>query len=166
MRSRWLGGQAAAIQFSIVEQPMRLLLALIIPASLITGPTLGADVPGAQFYELTTQTTMPHLEENLRYATTTRRQCLTLAQLTMAFPILRHPALEGCSLRNEGRAPQQLTYQLVCEGGHGTTGSATWRLGEHRMRGTLDVKLGGKNMTFSQSITAVSIGRCSLEGAR
>src|SRR5262249_38361030 len=114
----------------------------------------------SRFYELTTETSMPHLEENLRYATTTRRQCLTLAQLTTAFPILHHPALTGCTLENQTRVSTNLSYQLVCSGGHGTTGMATWRLDEHSMRGTLDVKLGGKNMTFFQRITAIPLGRC------
>jgi|SRR5882724_6672198 len=124
-------------------------------------PVRGRDEVPPQLYELTTETVMPHLEENLRYANTTRRQCLALPQLMSAFPILRHPALEGCKLESERREPQALSYQLVCAGGHGTTGSAVWHLGEHRIRGTLDVKLGGKNMTFSQRITAIPLGKCS-----
>ena len=138
----------------------------LLPLILIATSVRGSDAGAPQFYELTTQTTMPHLEENLRYATTTKRQCLTWPQLVTSFPILRHPALAGCSLKNEIRDPVKATYQLICEGGHGTTGAAIWRLGEHRVRGTLDVRLGGKNMTFSQSITAVPIGSCALEGER
>ena len=128
---------------------------------VVVAPLHGFDAAPRQLYELTTETGMPHLEENLRYANTTRRQCLVLSQLTSAFPILRHPALEGCKLENELRQPQSLSYQLVCVGGHGTTGSAVWHLGEHRIRGTLDVKLGGKNMTFFQRITAIPLGKCS-----
>lgn len=127
---------------------------------VVMAPVGGSDAAPPQLYELTTETGMPHLEENLRYANTTRRQCLALSQLTIAFPILRHPALEGCKLENELRQPQSLSYQLVCVGGHGTTGSAVWHLGEHRIRGTLDVKLGGKNMTFFQRITAIPLGKC------
>jgi hypothetical protein len=132
------------------------LLLVVVMASV-----RGSDAAPPQLYELTTETSMPHLEENLRYANTTRRQCLALSQLTTAFPILRHPALGGCKLANELRQPQSLSYQLVCTGGHGTTGSALWSLGEHRIRGTLDVKLGGKNMPFFQRITAVPLGKCS-----
>jgi hypothetical protein len=143
-RSRWWLGSIAST----------LLVAVMVPVH-------GVDAPSPQLYELTTETSMPHLEENLRYANTTRRQCLALSQLTSAFPILRHPALEGCKLENELRQPQSLSYQLVCTGGHGTTGSAIWHLDEHRIRGTLDVKLGGKNMTFFQRITAIPLGNCS-----
>src|SRR5205085_11529523 len=66
------------------------------------------------------------------------------------------PILDG-----ERHQPQTLSYQLVCAGGHGTTGSAIWSLGERRFRGTLDVKLGGKNMTFFQRITAIPLDRKS-----
>jgi hypothetical protein len=135
-------------------------IALLMPLVVIA-PVHGSDAAPPQLYELTTETSMPHLEENLRYANTTRRQCLAMSQLTTAFPILQHPALEGCKLENEQLLPQSLSYQLVCTGGHGTTGSAIWHLGEHRIRGTLDVKLGGKNMTFFQRITAIPLGKCS-----
>jgi hypothetical protein len=130
-------------------------------AVVAMAPVGGFDAARPHLYELTTETGMPHLEENLRYANTTRRQCLALSELTTAFPILGHPALEGCKLESELRQPQTLSYQLVCAGGHGTTGTAIWHLGEHRIRGTLDVKLGGKNMTFYQRITAIPLGECS-----
>jgi len=141
-KNRWLGSITILLSVVVVE------------------PVGGSDADPPQFYELTTETGMPHLEENLRYANTTRRQCLALSQLTTAFPILRHPALEGCKLESERHQPQSLSYQLVCSGGHGTTGAAVWHLGEHRIRGTLDVKLGGKNMTFFQRITAIPLGKC------
>jgi hypothetical protein len=135
-------------------------IALLVPV-VVTAPVQGSDAAPPQLYELTTETAMPHLEENLRYANTTRRQCLAMAQLTTAFPILHHPSLEGCKLDNEQRRPASLSYQLVCTGGHGTTGNAIWHLDEHQIRGTLDVKLGGKNMTFFQRITAIPLGKCS-----
>ena len=139
--------------------PGVLIVPVLVPG-LVMAPVQGSDADPPQLYELTTETSMPHLEENLRYANTTRRQCLAQSQLTTAFPILGHPALQGCKLENERRQPQSLSYQLVCTGGHGTTGAAVWHLDEHRLRGTLDIKLGGKNMTFFQRITAIPLGSC------
>ena len=103
---------------------------------------------------------MPHLEENLRYTTTRTRRCLTHLQLSLAFPILEHPALKGCTLGSETRRSGTVSYVLMCTGGHGTTGGALWHIDPGRIRGTLNVKLGGKNMTFSQSVTALPIGAC------
>jgi hypothetical protein len=114
----------------------------------------------ALLYEVTTETGMPHLEENLRYTTTRERHCLSRETLSSAFPILRHPALSGCRLDGEERAADTVSFQLTCSTGHGTSGRALWQLGAHRIRGTLDVKLGGKNMTFYQRVTAVPVGPC------
>ena len=111
-------------------------------------------------YEVVTETGMPHLEENLRYTTTREKACLTQQSLTTAFPILQHPALRGCSLQHEARQAETVSYTLACEGGHGTSGEAVWHLEKRRLSGTLNIKLGGKNMTFYQRITAVPLGDC------
>ena len=122
-------------------------------------PRASETIP-ARLYEVTTETGMPHLEENLRYTTTRERICLTHQTLAVAFPILDHPALRGCSLQNEARRGDTVSYTLVCTGGHGTTGEAVWHLEERRIRGTLNIKLGGKNMTFYQRVTAAPLGSC------
>jgi hypothetical protein len=114
----------------------------------------------ARLYEVITETGMPHLEENLRYAVTRENRCLTEAELASAFPILSHASLAGCKLRHERREGDAVSYLLVCDGGHGTTGNASWRLGEHSTVGMLSVKLGGKNMTFFQRVTAKPLGQC------
>jgi hypothetical protein len=114
-------------------------------------------------YEVTTETSMPNLEENLRYTTTHERRCLTHEDLAGAFPVLSHPALKGCSLGRESREGDVVSYALICEGGHGTTGDARWDLGERRIAGTLRVKLGGKNMTFHQRVVAIPVGECAPE---
>jgi hypothetical protein len=117
---------------------LTLMLALQVRAS---------DFLPSRLYEVTIETVMPHLEENLRY-------------LSTVFPILDHPALAGCKLGAEAREADSVSYRLICGGGHGTTGNALWQLGRDQIRGRLDVKLGGKNMTFSQSVTAKTLGPC------
>lgn len=87
---------------------------------------------------------MPHLEENLRYAVTRSERCLTRDDFGSAFPILDHPSLAGCKLREQQRGEETLLYVLVCENSAETTGTARWQLGERLIRGTLDVRLGGK----------------------
>jgi hypothetical protein len=130
--------------------------------SLATVALASEALPPAM-YEITTETGMPHLEENLRYSTTHERRCLGAAEpLTTAFPILSHVSLKGCRLDHESRQGHTVSYLLACEGAHGTTGHATWELGRHGIIGTLHVKLGGKNMTFYQRVTAVPVGQCEV----
>jgi hypothetical protein len=125
--------------------------AVSIPAS---------DSTPARLYEVITETGMPHLEENLRYAVTRENRCLTDEELASAFPILKSASLADCKLRRAGPHSDDASYLLVCDGGHGTTGSASWHVGEQSIVGTLNVKLGGKNMTFFQRVTANPMGRC------
>jgi hypothetical protein len=138
------------------------LAAVLICSASVTGAVdkIVAALP-AQLFEVTTETVMPHLEENLRYTTTHETRCLARLPLATAFPILRHPALKGCTLTQETRKETTVAYVLVCSGGHGTTGGAIWHIDDARIHGTLSVRLGGKNMTFSQRVTAHPRGFCS-----
>jgi hypothetical protein len=142
-------------------------LFLLIPGFLLTFHSRAAELLPARLYDVTIETAMPHLEENLRYTTTHQRSCISRKDLATQFPILGHPTLAGCTLRdqspNADNAARDGTvkFGLSCNDRHGTTGAAVWHIDEQRIRGRLDVKLGGKNMTFSQTVTAKVVGRCS-----
>lgn len=133
-------------------------LSLISAFTVVNTPA--SETMPARLYEVITETSMPHLEENLRYAITRENRCLAGEDLATAFPVLKSVSLADCKLRHEGRHGDAVAYRLVCEGGHGTTGNANWRVGERLMVGTLNVKLGGKNMTFFQRMTAKQLGEC------
>lgn len=109
-------------------------------------------VPGK--YRLQARISMPNLDENLRAAGYAKSLCISRA--SDLFPVLQQPALEGCLLRAGDTKP---VYQLMCESG-GTRGEAKLSRQGERWRGRLAVKMGGKNMTFSQHVTAEHIGRC------
>jgi len=128
---------------------------------LIRSSAGAAESTSPQLYEIVTEIAMPHLEENLRYATTREQRCVEQHELRSAFPILQYAALKDCRLDQESRQEDVVSYALVCNGGHGTTGQATWQLGPTQSIGTLNVKLGGKNMTLSQRVTARVLGACS-----
>ena len=136
-------------------------LCFLILALLLRSSAGAAETMSPQRYEIVTETTMPHLEENLRYATTREQRCLEPGVLESAFPVMQSAALKDCRLDQAGRQEDLVSYALVCKGGHGTTGHAIWQLGPTQSIGTLTVKLGGKNMTFSQRLTATVLGPCS-----
>jgi hypothetical protein len=109
----------------------------------------GAAEPGV--YDVTASTEMPHLEENLRYATTRERRCLGADDFASLFPVLRHPSLEGCRLAGN---------LLVCASPEVATGAVRMEQAPGRVSGVLEVKMGGKNMTFAQRVEAVRRGPC------
>jgi hypothetical protein len=111
-------------------------------------------------YEIVARTVMPHLEESLRYATTLEQRCLRTPQLASVFPILHHPSLEGCKLGDERRHGDTILYRLLCTSPQVATGNARLDAGPGRITGILEIKMGGKNMTFAQRIELVRLGQC------
>ena len=111
-------------------------------------------------YEVRTHTGMPHLDENLRYAVVTEQRCLDPQDLSTVFWMLGDASLQGCKLAKVQGEPAHAVYALQCSGGHGASGDAHWELTPRRLSGVLNVRLGGKNMTFYQRITATPIGAC------
>jgi hypothetical protein len=104
-------------------------------------------------YDVHLETIMPHLEDNLRYADTEQTQCITRSQLHASFPILAHPALSSCRLGPERFENDSWVSDLLCSPDHGTRGTAVWQSRDDGEIGELKVRLGGKNMTFSQRLT-------------
>jgi len=129
-------------------------------SAALCGSLAVPEVPEARFYQVETELSMPNLEQNLRYNITHVKECLTEAQLEMRFPVLAHPAISDCHLRNRTHDGTQVSYDLICEAGHSTTGTATWEIGDYQRTGVFRVKLGGKNMTFFERVTAITLGRC------
>jgi hypothetical protein len=119
------------------------------------------ETPASQLYEMSTETGMPHLEFNLRYAVVKEQRCMNLQDLSAAFWMLKDVSLQDCRLEKLSHQADAASYGLVCDGGHGTSGGAQWQLGPDRISGTLNVRLGGKNMTFYQRVTARPIGACT-----
>ena len=112
-------------------------------------------------YDVTAQTVLPHLEENLRYATTRTRLCLDTQEASALFPLLRHQAFAGCSLVHESSSEAQADFELRCDNPQAATGVAHFSLDTGGFQAVLFVKMGGKNMTLSQRLTAPRLGACA-----
>ena len=141
---------------------MRVHTALLLGLAA-AGPLVAdaADTFAPTLYRATIETGLPHLEENLRYATTRETLCLGERQFATAFPILRHVALAGCTLGDARTQADTVSYTLRCAPGSETTGAAHWRVEPVGLIGTLDVKLGAKNMTLYQRISGSAVGACT-----
>jgi hypothetical protein len=141
---------------------MRSLKFLCVCLAAVAVPAALADAgPWApRLYRATIETGLPHLEENLRYATTRETLCLGKPQLATAFPILRHVAFEGCTLDEPRQDGATLSLRLHCAHGSETTGVARWQIDEGGLTGTFEARLGAKNMTLYQRITGRAAGAC------
>lgn len=145
---------------------MRRAFVAMLAGALAAGGAAQAPAPDARLYEVTIETGMPNLDEHLRYATVRERRCLDRDDLGRAFPALADVSLQDCRLLPVEQDGDGARYALRCSGGHGTEGEARWRFDEAGLAGTLRVRLGGKNMTFYQRITARAAGACPVDAAR
>ncbi|MGE0483449.1 MAG: hypothetical protein AB7Q81_04875 [Gammaproteobacteria bacterium] len=109
-------------------------------------------------YELAWQTVMPHLDE-MRRQTSTATRCLDGTPDAL-FPVLEQPALRGCALQPIGAAPGE-RWRLVCQSERVASGEARLTLQRTQLRGDLAIKMGGKNMTFTQHAEATRRGACT-----
>lgn len=135
-----------------------LLLAFGLPCSgALCAPV--ALNPG--LYDVTTETLLPHLEENLRYATTHARQCLDTQDVAALFPLLRHQAFAGCELSQGVADGPAISFPLACRNPEAASGVARLTLEPDRLIGVLEIKMGGKNMTLSQRVTGPRLGPCT-----
>ena len=142
------------------KQWLNSILAGLGLAGAVACDVRAADPRTSLLYEMITETGMPHLEENLRYAVRKETRCMSPRELSTAFWMLRDVSLHDCALVKATEEADSALYSLKCTGGHGTTGTAIWQLAPDVIRGTLNVRLGGKNMTFYQRITAKHVGDC------
>ncbi len=137
----------------------RVTLAFAAPALLaLSVAAAPAVVPGE--YAVTSQIIMPHLDDMRRHWTT-GTACVTGATPGPLFSVLQQYALRGCELGYEARDATGAGYVLVCESARVATGSARLETIPAGISGTLAIKMGGKNMTFTQHVTATRTGDCT-----
>jgi len=115
-------------------------------------------IPGE--YMVKAQIIMPHLEESLRYATTNSLQCLSNEDASSLFPVLTHASFANCTLKGKQPEGEYVQFDLICLNSEAASGLARFVVDEEVFRATLNVKMGGKNMKFSQRINGHRTGDC------
>lgn len=135
-----------------------LILAIAITSLPIAAGAVGPDItPGV--YEISAQTVMPNLEA-MRRNTVTHKQCLNGEKLTLLFPVMSQRALTSCDLGYVNRVDDVFRFTLNCADARVATGTAELRMTPDQLVGKLNVKMGGKNMTFSQLVKAKRTADC------
>jgi len=111
-------------------------------------------------YSIKTNILMPHLEHSLRFANTDAHQCLNQPNATSLFPVLKHASFNDCALIRKQPSAVSEEFNLICANPEAATGTVRFIINDKSFRGTLKIKMGGKNMKFSQQIRGSRIGEC------
>ena len=113
-------------------------------------------------YALGSQTVMPHLDA-MRNSVDHRELCVADGALERLFPVLEHPALRGCTLAYPKPEAGGTRYVLACASARVASGGLLLVTAGDTFVGDLAVKMGGKNMTFTQHVRAERHGACGAE---
>ena len=118
----------------------------------------------AYTYQIAATMMMPHLDE-MRRQVTQQSRCVTDDVPGGLFPVMEQHALRGCRLDYpksvENAGGQRREYVLVCASARVASGTASIDETGERLVGLLAVKMGGKNMTFSQRVEARRGAACT-----
>jgi len=126
------------------------VIAHILRADPITIPT--------GMYEIKAETLLPNLREHLRHTITNSKQCLDTPDAFSLFPILGEVSFTDCDLVASGSGVGK--YSLTCKNSQAASGDALFNISNGKFSAVLNIKMGGKNMKFSQKITAIRLGEC------
>ena len=138
--------------------------AVLAPALIAANPAAPAAAifPGGR-YELASRLQLPHLEE-MRRTITRETRCIATDDARALFPVMRQPALNGCTFGYASRQAAHTRLVLVCASARVATGTVELRAGTHGLIGQLEVKMGGKNMTCSQRFESARFVHCDGGG--
>ena len=136
-------------------------LALILAAAPLRQADAGENLLMAGRYEVEVRLELPHVEDlNMKKTTAI---CVRpgdadgsrgLTVLGDNNPFSRCPA---SNVRQDGSV---LTFDIVCEGTNAARASASYTLSEAAFRGRISMKMGGKNMTMSETQVGHRVGAC------
>jgi hypothetical protein len=70
--------------------------------------------------------------------------------------------LAKCPASNAHQDNTTLTFDIVCPGGNAATASAKYQLGPQSFEGRIQMKMGGKNMTMTETQNGRRVGSCSM----
>lgn len=75
-------------------------------------------------------------------------------------PLSDNNPLARCPVANVAQQEAQLTFEIVCPGGNAAVASARYQLTANTFTGRISMKLGGKNMTMTETQAGRRTGEC------
>lgn len=139
------------------------------PSAWFAGAALGfavtgsgaAEVPLAPgMYEVEVRIHLPNVQDVASPLVVAR--CIAPADLKSgrAFFVLSDNPLKACDLLDYEASGRQASYRIACPGPNRGSATGEFELWENSYRGTINMNMGGKNMTMSETQAGRRIGEC------
>ena len=141
---------------------MRSLIALssVIPALIAMGSDSAETSLAPGLYQIEVRLMLPNVEHAAAPFVVTR--CVSPADLESgkAFPVLSNNPLRSCDLLDYQATDGTISYRIACPGPNKGSAVAVFKTTANRYRGSIQMNMGGKNMTMSETQAGARIGNC------
>ena len=147
---------------------VRRLLVLAMSAGMAL-PILAAEAKGLNpgTYEVTIKLALPHLENMAASKVASICVTDTAADGTHGLVVLsENNPLGKCPASNAHEDGDTLTFDIKCPGGNAAIATATYTLLGDRFNARITMKMGGKNMTMTETQTGHRTGDCPATAPR
>ena len=113
--------------------------------------------PGA--YDIAVRLELPHVEDS--GATRTTTLCIARDRPALGLKVLSaNNPLANCPASSIVATDAELTFEIACPGGNAAVASARYKLNGDRFQGRISMKMGGKNMTMTETQAGRRTGLC------
>jgi hypothetical protein len=143
------------------------VLAALLATGALAAEPLRALSPGA--YDVVIRLRLPHVADidasgphRLCIVAGAERASRGLMVLSANNPLAACPIMNVREKRQEDRTT--LTFAIACPGGNAAMGDAAFELLEDRFEGVITMKMGGKNMTMTETQSGRRVGACEDRG--
>ncbi len=136
-------------------------LALILAAAPLRQSHAGEDLLAAGGYDVEVRLELPHVEDLNMKKTVAVCVMPDGAGGSYGLTVLGdNNPLSQCPASNVRQDGKVLTFDIVCEGTNAARASASYTLAGEVFRGRITMKMGGKNMTMSETQVGRRVGAC------
>jgi len=131
-----------------------------VGAFLVTTPSLYAHELEPGLYEITVRVELPNIIDPVDQRKITR--CITREEISGhdSFQIESETPLSMCQRTPICMGGQNAGFQVICKGASGGVALGDFTLSKNKFSGTIEMKMGGKNMTSVERQYGLRIGDC------
>jgi hypothetical protein len=116
--------------------------------------------PDPGLYRVEVRIALPNVQESAEPMIVTRCIDSTALKSGQAFFVLSENPLAHCDLLDYAVNRGTATYRIACPGPNRGRALAVFQTTHNAWRGSIEMNLGGKNMTMSETQSARRIGEC------
>ena len=144
-----------------IDQMCALIARASVVAAMAATTSVAADpLPAPGLYQVEVRIALPNVQDVAAPFVVTR--CVRPADLESgeAFSILSKNPLRICNLLDYRATDGAVSYRIACPGPNKGSAVAVFRTTATTYRGSIQMNMGGKNMTMSETQAGRRIGNC------